>query len=257
MNEALLKLNEEYTMLHYPYFGSEGDSFLEAQANLTDYCMSLLPAIRGKEVLEVGCGNGIQAIYLHRKYSPGHIRAIDLNEGNIDIARNEAGNNGIEHVDFSVDDAHQLSTIKDNSVDILINIESAFHYPDKALFLNQVQRVLKPGGTFIIADILTKNKRNSWFKKRWKRNMSFHHWPISRYIQEFPLANFHNISVSDITLEVIRGFSIYRNWLRLMKKRHFVDDLILKIYYTIHARLNMHLLRTNRQYCVFVGSKSI
>lgn len=256
MNEALLKLNEEYTMLHYPYYGSEGDSFLDAQANLTDYCMSLLPAVRGKEVLEVGCGNGVQAIYLDRKYSPGHIIAIDLNEGNIDIARIEADNNGVERVDFSIDDAHSLDSIKDNSVDILINIESAFHYPDKARFLNQVHRVLKPGGTFVIADILTRKSRSSGLIKRWKGNMSLHHWPLSRYIQEFPVANFHNISVSDITLEVIRGFSMYRNWLRKMKKRQFVDDLILKMYYTVHARLNMYLLRNTRQYCVFVGSKS-
>lgn len=256
MNEALLKLNEEYTMLHYPFYGSDGDSFLEAQTNLTDYCMSLLPAVKGKKVLEVGCGNGVQAIYLHRKYSPGHINAIDLNEGNIDIARKEADNSGVEHVDFSIDDAQNLSTIKDNSVDILINIESAFHYPDKALFLNQVHRVLKPGGTFVIADILTKKKRTNQLKKRWKKNMSLHHWPISRYIQEFPLANLHNITVSDITHGVIKGFSMYRNWLREMKKRHFVDDLILKIYYTIHVRLNMYLLRNTRQYCVFVGSKS-
>ena len=70
MNEALLRLNNEYTMLHYPFFRSTSDSFLEAQANLTDYCMSLLPSVSGKKVLEVGCGNGVQAIYLHEKYTP-------------------------------------------------------------------------------------------------------------------------------------------------------------------------------------------
>lgn len=159
MNNALLRLNHEYTMLHYPYYGSDGDSFPESQANLTDYCMSLLPAVNGKKLLEVGCGNGVQAIYLHQKYSPGQIDGIDLNEGNIAIAKKEADCKGIDHLNFSIDDAHILSTVEENSVDFVINIESAFHYPDKALFLNQLYRVLKPGGSFVIADILTLKTR--------------------------------------------------------------------------------------------------
>jgi ubiquinone/menaquinone biosynthesis C-methylase UbiE len=257
MNEALLKLNEEYTMLHYPYYGTDSDSFLKAQSNLTDYCMTLLPTVFGKEVLEVGCGNGVQAIYLHKKYSPGHIYAIDLNQGNIDIARKEVDSNGIQCVDFGIDDAQDLTTIEDNSVDFVINIESAFHYSDKPSFINQLYRVLKPGGSFLIADILTRNSKENKLKNSWKRKMSYHHWPMARYITEFPLADFHRVAVSDITQEVIRGFSIYKTWLREMKKRHFIEDLILKIYYTIHVRINMYLLKNRRQYCVFVGSKPV
>jgi ubiquinone/menaquinone biosynthesis C-methylase UbiE len=255
MNEALLKLNEEYTMLHYPFYRSEDDSFLDAQANLTDYCMSLLPSVSGKKVLEIGCGNGVQAIYLHRKYSPGHLNAIDLNQGNIDIARKEAGEKGIENLDFGIDDAQGLTTIEDNSVDVVINIESAFHYSDKPSFISHLYRVLKPGGSFLIADILTRSDKGNQVKDSWKKKMSYHHWPVARYINEFPLANFHKVSVSDITQDVIQGFSMYKSWLRDMKKRKFVDDLILKIYYTIHVRINMYLLRNRRQYCVFVGSK--
>jgi len=116
-------------MLHYPFYGSGVGSFLEALVNLTDYYMSLMPTIRDEEVFEVGCGNGVQAIYLQRKYSLSHISAIDLNEGNITIVRKEADNNDIENVDFSIEDALQLYPFNDNSVDILINIESAFHYP--------------------------------------------------------------------------------------------------------------------------------
>jgi len=257
MNEALLRLNNEYTMLHYPYYGSESDSFLDAQANLTDYCISLLPPVSGKELLEVGCGNGVQAIYLHEKYSPGHISAIDLNDSNIDIARKEVEKKGIEGIRFHVDDAQALSTIESNSVDFVINIESAFHYPDKALFLRQVHRVLKPEGAFVIADILTRNSRSNRLKYRWKKKMSYHHWPLSNYEAELPRAGFHKLSTTDITKEVIRGFSCYKRWLREMKRSHFMEDLILKLYYTVHTKVNMYLLRTRRQYVIFVGAKPL
>jgi ubiquinone/menaquinone biosynthesis C-methylase UbiE len=257
MNEALLKLNNEYTMLHYPYFRSKRDSFLEAQTNLTDYCMSLLPSVDGKKLLEVGCGNGVQAMYLHEKFTPQHVSAIDLNDLNIDIARNELKKKGIEGILFQVDDAHHLSTIESNSIDFVINIESAFHYPDKARFLSQVHRVLKPEGSFVIADILSRDRKSYRLTRAWKRKMSYHHWPLSSYLVELPKAGLHHAGTTDITQEVIRGFACYRRWLREMEKGHFLDGLMLKIYYTIHTRINMYLLRNRQQYCVFVGSKPI
>jgi len=255
MNNALLKLNNEYTMLHYPLYGSEGDSFLKAQANLTDYCMSLLPPVKNKILLEVGCGNGVQAIHIHRKFAPERIKAIDLNADNIEIAKNEAESKGIQRVDFSVDDAHDLSTIEDNSIDIVINIESAFHYPDKASFLKQIHRVLKPGGSFLIADILARKSKGNRLKNSWKKNMSYHHWLLENYLEELSLANFQTDTVSDITSGVIRGFKCYRKWLRERKRLHFIEGLILKLYYTIHVNVNVYLLKNRRKYLVFVGSK--
>lgn len=255
MNQALRRLNEEYTMLHYPLYVKEGDSFLEAQANLTNYCMSLLPPVREKVLLEVGCGNGVQALYISKKYGPELIKGIDLNHGNIAIARNEAERKGMKGILFNVDDAHDLSTVETDSVDFVINIESAFHYPDKSSFFRQVYRVLKPGGSFVIADILTRGRKRNRLKEYWKKKMSYYHWPMSHYETELPLANFQDVRISDITSQVIRSFRSYRKWLREMKKKHFLEDLIMKLYYTIHVRLNIYLLRTSRQYCVFVGSK--
>lgn len=255
MNNALLRLNQVYTMLHYPMYRSEGESFLDSQTNLTDYCMSLLPSVKGKILLEVGCGNGVQANYIYEKYTPHHLKAIDLNPGNIEIARKEAEKKGAKRVEFSVDDAHFLDTVEDNSVDFLINIESAFHYPEKAAFFKQIHRVLKPGGSFVIADILTTKRKGSRMKNSWKKRMSYHHWPLESYKSELPEADFQELRFSDITPDVIRGFRSYKRWLREMQRQHVVEDLILKLYYTIHVRLNIYLLRTRRQYCVIAGQK--
>jgi ubiquinone/menaquinone biosynthesis C-methylase UbiE len=217
--------------------------------------MSQIPPVRNKTLLEIGCGNGVQAIYIQKNFAPGHVQGIDLNHGNIEIARGEAVKHGIEGISFHVDDAHTLSSIEDDSVDVVINIESAFHYHDKPSFLRQIHRVLKPGGTFVIADILTTSRRSNRLKDRWKRKMAYHHWPEHHYRSELPRANIRVDSFKDITPEVIKGFACYKNWLRSMQRGHVLEDLMMKLYYTIHIRINMYLLKTRRQYCVITGSK--
>jgi len=47
-------------MLHYPFYVNPNDDFLQSQKNLTDYCLLLLGDVSGKNILEIGCGNGIQ-----------------------------------------------------------------------------------------------------------------------------------------------------------------------------------------------------
>ncbi len=255
MNQALKHLNEEYTMLHYPYHQKNTDSFLDAQKNLTDFCLSRLDSIKGKQVLEIGCGNGVHTIYILDKFSPAAITGVDLNPANIQIAKEESIKQNIKNINFDIDDAQKLSTIGSNSLDFIINIESAFHYPDKASFLKEVFRVLKPGGTFLIADILTFPYKSNSLRRFWKKKMHFHHWSKQTYESELQKADLHIKSLFDITENVIRGFQNYRYWLKTMQKRSFLKNQILKIFYTINIELNMYLLRTRRQYCVIVGQK--
>ena len=86
---------------------------------------------------------------------------------------------------FFVDDAQNLTQIESDSIDVLLNIESAFHYPDKVSFLSEVHRVLKPGGEFLIADILSTRKKREGIMKLWGKPMVHHFWNLKRYQQEF------------------------------------------------------------------------
>lgn len=256
MNHALKKISGQYTMLHYPYFRREGESFYESQVNLTEFCLSQLSELKNKKLLEIGCGNGVQAMYIAEKYQPSLLYAIDLNEKNIEIAREEYSGRNCSLVHFLIDDAQNLKSFDNNSVDIVINIESAFHYPDKKMFLSEVFRVLKPGGEFLIADILTTISSSSAFKRLWKVKMRLNHWQLAEYLDTFEKTGLIIRTKSDITPEVIRGFRNYTYWLKNREKTGFFSDLTFRIFYWINIRLNIYLLRKYRYYYVFSGTKT-
>lgn len=255
MNHALKRLADEYTMLHYPFHINETDTFLQAQKNLTDHCLSGIDSLNNKTILEIGCGNGVQTMYVLNKYKPKSITGIDLNKENIRIANKEKLRMGIKNAHFLVDDAQKLSNFKENSIDVIINIESAFHYPDKPLFLKQIFRVLKPGGNFLIADILTIHKNKRRLRKRWKKKMDLHHWDLQKYENGLAAANLTVIRNEDITDRIIEGFRNYKRWLKQMKKGNFLEDQFFKLFYIINTKLIIFLLRTKRQYCIFSGTK--
>jgi ubiquinone/menaquinone biosynthesis C-methylase UbiE len=256
MNSALKKLNNEYTMLHYPYYRSDNDTFLEAQSNLTDYCVSHFDSMEGKDVLEIGCGNGVQAKYIQNKFKPGNITGIDLNRANIEIANSEKDRKGLKNIDFRIDDAQELKSVKDHSYDIVVNIESAFHYPDKALFIKEIFRVLKPGGHFVIADILNRPDYSSR-RNLWKKKMVLYHWPLKNYNQALEEANLKIRHQEDITPNVIKGFGNYRDWLKSRPRNGFFGEFFFDLFYRINMRVIIHTLRKKRQYYVFVGSKPV
>jgi SAM-dependent methyltransferase len=255
MNQALKRLSGDYTMLHYPYFKKKGESFYTSQVNLTEFCLSKLTDIQNKKVLEIGCGNGIQAAYIAEKYKPEKIIAVDLNEKNIEIARTENLKNRELPLSFLIDDAQNLKNIPENSIDAVVNIESAFHYPEKNRFLKEIARVLKPGGEFLIADILTTDKTPPRIKKFWKKKMVLHHWHLDKYLAGFENSGLIIKTKTDITEKVIRGFRNYPYWLKNLKKGGFFNDLVFRLFYWINIRLNIYLLKKHRQYYVFAGIK--
>jgi ubiquinone/menaquinone biosynthesis C-methylase UbiE len=257
MNMALKRLNNKHTMLHYPLYVKETDSFIQGQQNLTDYCISLLEPLKDKEVIEIGCGNGVQTLYINENHKPSTITGIDLNKNNIDIANSEKKLGNSENVWFVVGDAQHLKNIPSESADVLLNIESAFHYPDKTAFLKEIHRVLRPGGQFLVADILSTRRNTEGFMKIWGKPMVHHFWNRHRYDEEFQKSELEIKHSEDISSRVKKGWSLYKNWLPKIKMNSFFQDVAFRIFYVINVRLNMYFLHKRQQYLVYVGYKPL
>ncbi len=104
--------------------------------------------LSGKRVLEVGCGHGGGASYLMRTLHPASYTGLDLNPTGIAFCQKRHNVAGLE---FVKGDAEDLP-FPDQSFDAVINIESSHLYHQFPRFLDEVARVLRPGGHFLYAD---------------------------------------------------------------------------------------------------------
>ncbi|MHB1948515.1 MAG: methyltransferase domain-containing protein [Gammaproteobacteria bacterium] len=136
--------------IHHGYY--ENNQILtpkKAQEKLIEKLCENLSIFPETNILDAGCGMGGSSMYLSEKYG-ANVLGITLSSKQALIARQEAKERNINNVTFKVEDALALSSLKDNSFDIVWSLESCEQMFDKALFANQVFRVLKPGGKFLL-----------------------------------------------------------------------------------------------------------
>ena len=108
-----------------------------------------LPASRGIDVLDIGCGNGALLNALRDRIASG--AGVDESAGM--IAQAKKRNAGLENLSFSVIDGPVLP-FADASFDVVISMMS-FRYLDWDPLLREVKRVTRAGGKFLILDMVT------------------------------------------------------------------------------------------------------
>ncbi|MEQ1860014.1 MAG: class I SAM-dependent methyltransferase [Chthoniobacteraceae bacterium] len=125
--------------------------------HLYHHVASAVP-IEGCDVLEVGCGRGGGAAYVHRALRPATMTAVDFSANAIALCQQRYTCAGLT---FQVADAEALP-FPAESFDAVVNVESSHCYGSMEAFVREVQRVLKPGGYFLHADFRDGDKIGHW-----------------------------------------------------------------------------------------------
>ena len=105
--------------------------------------------LRGKAVLEIGCGRGGNCYYLSRYCEAGRVVGVDVCAPNLALAHE---NPDLERVEFIAGDAQQLP-FADSCFDVVLNLESSHCYAEFGKFVAEVVRLLKMPGLFCLADL--------------------------------------------------------------------------------------------------------
>lgn len=171
--------------------------FLPSGEQPERYCAGLYHAVaaqadlRGACVLDVGCGRGGGAAYVHRYLGPAETAGCDIARRSVAFCRKVHG--GVAGLGFHHGCATALPFAAE-SFDAVLNVESAHCYPDRAAFFSEAFRVLRPGGHLLLADFTPPRVPPGTERARIER--------------ELTLSGFAPPGVTDITAGILRGLDL-------------------------------------------------
>lgn len=127
---------------------------------LTRRTAELAELRKGLKVLDVSSGRGTQSIFYAREYG-ANVTGIDISEEMVETARKNAAKEGMgDKVKFQTADSQNLP-FGNNVFDVVIN-ECAVGIPDDSQkVLNEMVRVVKPGGKILIHESTWRAKLSS------------------------------------------------------------------------------------------------
>src|SRR5947209_7369308 len=133
------------------YFTDPANSLEQAQADKKAHIAAKLALEPGQRVLDIGCGWGGMALYLHA-VAGVDVLGITLSERQLEIARRRAAAAGVaDHVKFELIDYRLLNESFDRIVSVgMFEHVGAAHYDE---FFAKCRELLKPGGVMLLHTI--------------------------------------------------------------------------------------------------------
>ncbi len=102
---------------------------------------------------DLGCGPGYLAVELAHRAPGLHVTGVDLSDAMLTQAIANARLAGVAHqTDFRTADAAALP-FPDASLDLVVSTLSLHHWDDPKPIIDEIARVLRPGGAFLLFDL--------------------------------------------------------------------------------------------------------
>jgi 2-polyprenyl-6-hydroxyphenyl methylase/3-demethylubiquinone-9 3-methyltransferase len=124
-----------------------------------DWIQTLAP-LKGKQVLDVGCGGGILSDAMAR--AGAHVTGIDLATKSLKVAQLHALETQTPNVSYREVSAEALAADKPASFDVVTCMEMLEHVPDPESVVKACATLVKPGG-WVFFSTLNRNPKSFVF----------------------------------------------------------------------------------------------
>ncbi|MBN2715620.1 MAG: methyltransferase domain-containing protein [Deltaproteobacteria bacterium] len=107
----------------------------------------------GEVCVDIGSGRGTDVIRMAQTVGPnGYAYGVDTSSGMLKKARSTAKKLGVDNVEF-IDATFENIPLRDQCADLIISNCSINHADNKQAVWQQIYRILKGGGRFVVSDI--------------------------------------------------------------------------------------------------------
>jgi len=193
-----------------------------------EYAFALLGDVRGRTVVDFGCGSGENSLLLARRGA--NVIGVDISESLIRVAQRRLEVNGIGgRAQFVVGSAHDLP-IKDGTVDVVLGI-AILHHLDLNATSNEVHRILKPRGRAIFKEPV----RDSRLLRTMRRLIPYRAPDVSPFERPLTLgelrrfgSKFRSCSTRAFSLPFVNLVGAVPALRRYVASAHRLDDAMLK-----------------------------
>jgi ubiquinone/menaquinone biosynthesis C-methylase UbiE len=121
----------------------------EKNIKIAEQLFSQIDLSNVEKVLEVGCGIGVVASYLAKKYK-WNVTGVDLDSEQVERAKNDNIEN--EYLKFFEADVTKLP-FENREFDMVLSFDVLHHIPNWDKAVDEISRVLKPEGFYVLNDI--------------------------------------------------------------------------------------------------------
>jgi len=162
----------------------------------------------GETVLDLGSGGGIDSFLASEKVGPsGKVIGVDMTPEMVTRARANARKGGYTNVDFRLGEIESLP-VADATVDVIISNCVLNLSPERDRVLAEALRVLRPGGRFVISDLVSDVSVPAQLREEGETVSAC--LPVERedYESQLRTAGFVDVRISDSSGDSVDGVII-------------------------------------------------
>ena len=121
--------------------------------------LAIGPIAPGSRVLDHACGGGMDLLLAARRTGPtGRAIGVDMTPAMVATASESARHAGLDRIVEVHQGFYESLPVPDGSIDVVISNGVLNLAPDKRVVLDEIARVLKPGGSLYLADVVVQRE---------------------------------------------------------------------------------------------------